>query len=687
MSFNLSAYAVLFLQLSLMLYLLGAATALIAMFKREQKAANGLVNLFCIAASVLTAVASVSIILNRTGKLIIFDWQSVLPFINLQISIDNLSALFLLALSVLVFCVSIYSISYIDHYRGKRNIGLFYLLYVLFIVTMFLVLTASNAVIFYMSWEAMSLLSYFLVVFETEKEENQKAGTLYIVMTHLATALLLVGIAIIYNYTQSFEIMNTSTAGAIPTAAKNAAFLLFLVGFGTKAGVIPFHIWLPYAHPAAPSNVSALMSGIMIKTAIYGLIRFVLCLLGIENTWWGVLILVLGIISAVLGVAYALMEHNIKRLLAFHSVENIGIILIGLGVSYIALAQHNAMIGGFALIAALLHTVNHALFKGGLFLGAGAIQYAVHTKDIEKLGGLLKRMPVTGLLILCFSLAISAIVPFNGFISEWLTFQSLFANIVPGQIGLNFLSIVAVAALALTGALAAACFVKLFSISFLGLPRSEEASSASEVPKTMTAGMAVLAVICFGIGLFPMIIIRILDPVVVSLGGGSIFGQLQGGFIMAYYPLTVQAGSISPIALLLALGGIFLLTLGVLRIVGGKYVERKYGTWDCGFDALNARMQYTATGFSKPIKIVFRILFRPTRKTLLEGDSFYYPDSIEYTTTVASIFEDYLYHPVIKLFERFSKRTKFRIQTGSIHSYLLYIFVAVLVLMLYNRFA
>ncbi|WP_088228340.1 proton-conducting transporter membrane subunit [Desulfosporosinus sp. FKB] len=675
--------------MSVLLYVLGAAaSALIYFFRKPDKTGmtgSFLVNAFCIVASGLGGAAAVAKILFAVNPLELINLSSAIPFISLEMNLDNLSAFFVLALSVLVFSVSIYSIGYLSHYNGKRNIGLFNLLYTMFILAMIGVLTSANTVCFYIFWEAMSLFSYFLVVFEAEKEENTKAGTVYIVMTHIATALLLIGFVIIYSYTKSFA-LNANTM-AIPGIVKNIVFVLFLIGFGTKAGVIPLHIWLPHAHPAAPSNVSALMSGIMIKTAIYGLVRFVLCYLGIQNTWWGIVILILGVLSAVLGVAYALMEHNIKRLLAFHSVENIGIILIGLGVSFIAFAQHHQIVGGLALTAALLHTFNHTLFKGGLFLGAGAIQYAAHTKNIEDLGGLIKTMPLTALFVLCFSLAISAIVPFNGFVSEWLTYQSLFANILPEHIGLNFLAVLAVAALALTGALAAACFVKLFGISFLGLPRSEQAAKAQDVPATMTLGMGILAALCLGIGLFPLTMIKLLDKVVFSVGGGSIYGQLQGGFMLAYYPLTISVNSISPLAFILALGAIILLALIVIRIVGGKYIERRYGTWDCGFEALNSRMQYSATGFSKPIKIVFRALFRPVRKTIVEGDSMYHPESIMYSTTVTSIFEDYLYEPLYRALLRFSKRTKFRVQTGSIHNYLLYIFALVLLLMLYNRFA
>jgi hydrogenase-4 component B len=339
---------------SVLLYVLGAAAALGSLFSKQQtkgNTVNKINNSICMAASGLGIAASIAKILLVTNMVKLISLSSAIPFMTLEMNVDNLSAFFMLALSILVFCVSIYSIGYISHYSGKRNIGLFNFLYTMFILSMICVLTSANTVFFYISWEAMSLLSYFLVVFESEKAENQKAGTVYIVMTHIAAALLLIGFIIIYSYTKSFALTG-STLG-IPVTAKNIVFILFLIGFGTKAGVVPLHIWLPHAHPAAPSNVSALMSGIMIKTAIYGLTRFVLCYLGIQNTWWGILILVLGILSAVLGIAYALMENNIKRLLAFSSVENIGIIFIGLGVSFIAFSQKNQLVGSLALIAAL----------------------------------------------------------------------------------------------------------------------------------------------------------------------------------------------------------------------------------------------------------------------------------------------------------------------------------------------
>ena len=668
-------------QVSLLLYLTAALASLT--LSKWHKQSNIISNIICMTAAVSGFAASFIHILSGKEKIVLDLLNTSIPFVSVNLAIDNLAAFFILALSVLVFCVSLYSIGYVSHYYGKRNVGLFNFLYSFFILSMILVITAGNSVFFLIAWEAMSVVSYFLVIFESEKKENRSAGTLYIIMTHIGTAFLMIAFMLMFSYTGSFDIFASSSA--IPPLARNFMFVFFLIGFGTKAGVVPVHIWLPHAHPAAPSNVSALMSGIMIKTAIYGIVRFIFCYLGIQNTWWGITILCVGVVSTVLGVAYALMEHNIKRLLAFHSVENIGIILIGLGVSFVAFSQKNALLGALALSAALLHTFNHMLFKGGLFLGAGSVQYSTHTKDIEKLGGLIKRMPLTAFLMLCFSLAISAIVPFNGFISEWITYQSLFMSIGAGHAAINVLSILSVAALALAGALAAACFVKLFGISFLGKARSSLASDAREVPAAMNAGMGILAVLCIAIGLFPVFFMGAVDKVISGITGVTIADKIKGGLVFAWYPMEISKNSISPFAILIAVFAIVCVVLLLIRIIGGKYKSRKYDTWDCGFGALNSRMQYTATGFSKPIRIVFRILFRPSRKLSVEGTNPYHPEKMEYKVSTESVFERYIYNPILYFFKVSSRKIKFRVQTGSVHLYLIYIFIAVLALMLYNR--
>ena len=298
--------------LSLTLYLLAAVLALV--LGRQPLLANRSVQAACMLASLAGLGSALAFLLSGQTALVIADLTSNVPFMAVRITIDSLSAFFLLALSILVFCVSLYSLSYMEHYAGKKNVGFFNFLYATFILSMALVLTSSQMVFFLIAWEAMSVISYFLVVYESEHEENLRAGTLYLIMTTLGTALLLIAFLLIYSYTGSFSL--AADMSVLPSSVKSILFVLFLLGFGIKAGIVPLHIWLPAAHPAAPSNVSALMSGVMIKTAIYGLLRFVLILLGADQAWWGLLLLAIGVLSAVIGVAFAYIDDNIKRLLA-----------------------------------------------------------------------------------------------------------------------------------------------------------------------------------------------------------------------------------------------------------------------------------------------------------------------------------------------------------------------------------
>ena len=667
-----------------MITYLAAAIAAIVFYKHPQYCTLS-AQAGCILASVLGAVSAVRLLLSGQEKIILHPFESAIPFVSVSMTMDALSAFFILILSILTFCVSIYSIGYTAHYHGKRNVSLFHFLYSTFILSMVLVFTADNAVFFFMAWEVMAVLSYFLVVFESEQEENRQAGLIYIVMTHLGTAFLMIAFMLMFYYTNTLDLYASSDH--IPDTGRNLMFLFFLIGFATKAGVMPLHIWLPYAHPAAPGNVSALMSGIMIKTAVYGLLRFVFLYLGIETPWWGLLILVIGMCSAVFGVLYALIEQNIKKLLAYSSIENMGIIFIGLGIAFLAFAREIHWVGALALTAALMHCFNHTLFKGGLFLGVGSIHYATHTKNMEELGGLIKRMPVTAVFFLGSALSISAIVPFNGFIGEWLTYQSIFASISSENAALNITLIISVAVLALSGALAAACFIKLFGISFLGHPRSKQAVQAEEVPFTMNLGSGLLASLCLLGGLFPLIPLNLLSRVISSITGNGVVGQLQGGFLLAWYPLKISGNNntVSPLLILVIVVLLIVISLLLLRAFGGSYRERKFSTWDCGFHSLTPRMQYSGTAFAKPIKIVFKIFFQSSRDLKFQGDHPYHPESMEYTITTESVFEKYVYVPVLIWVTAWSKRLKFMIQTGSVHTYLLYIFIAVLVLMLYNR--
>ncbi len=374
--------------------------------------------------SLLGCTVSAAVMLS--GTTLDVNLPRVLPFGDLSLHLDSLSAFFLLVISIVGTFVSLYSPGYASSAAGSEKTGLLAFLYNLFLLSMAGVVIAGDAVLFLILWEVMSLTTFFLIVFEKESTASRRAGFLYVIMTHAGTAFLLVMFLLLFVSTGSFSFSALHGAGAgIPDPTKSIIFLCALIGFGTKAGLIPLHIWLPEAHPAAPSNVSALMSGVMIKTGIYGMVRVFFGFLGPGAEWWGILVLVLAVTSSVLGVLYALMEHDLKRLLAFHSIENIGIILMGIGAAMLFSASGNKVLASLALLAGLYHVLNHAIFKALLFMGAGAVVNATGTRNMEKLGGLVRRLPVTAGLFLVGSLAISALPPLNGFVSEWLTFQAL----------------------------------------------------------------------------------------------------------------------------------------------------------------------------------------------------------------------------------------------------------------------
>ncbi|NGZ61057.1 MAG: hypothetical protein CV081_11230 [Nitrospira sp. LK265] len=470
---------------------------------------------------------------------------------------------------------------------------------------------------------------------------------------------------------------------SLPEGMRTLAFLMALIGFGTKAGIVPLHVWLPYAHPAAPSHISALMSGVMIKTAIYALIRVYFDFLGGQFPWWwGFTVLFLGATSALLGVMYALMEHDLKRLLAFHSVENIGIILLGIGSGMIFHSYGLKELAALGLVAGLYHTINHAMFKALLFLGAGSLLYATHVRNIEEYGGLLRRMPWTGICFLIGAVSISALPPTNGFVSEWLIFQSLFLSYQLPTAFLKLMLPIAAAILALTGVLALACFAKAFGISFLALPRSTHARHAEEVPAPMRVGMGILAVFCVVLGVAPMVILPLLDQVVAPLAGISIQGKVLAMDGWALAPVNVDFSSLSTPTLALLLMALALLGWGLAVTFGGHRRKRRYKTWGCGIN-LTPRMEYTATGFVQPIKRVFSTVYQPTVKLETEflDESRYFAKRRRFEFHIEPIFEKYLYDPLVAFFTTLADRLRV-IQAGSLHLYLTYIFVTLILLLL-----
>ena len=612
--------------------------------------------------------------------------QDLLPLgSGLILELDRMGAFFLILIGLVAVPASVYGISYTAEYREKQiSLPLIGILLNLFLLSMALVTMAANILTFLLMWEEMSLTSYFLVITEHNEKNTIQAGLWYASMTHIGLVFLMAAFFLLSNGGSGAFTDIRITAQDLPAGFRNVIFLLAFIGFGSKAGIVPLHVWLPRAHPAAPSHISALMSGVMIKLGIFGILRVVLDLLGGGPVWWGSLILGSGVVSALLGVLYALMEHDLKRLLAYHSVENIGIILIGIGAGFIFYSYGQMTLAALGFIGGLYHTLNHAGFKGLLFLGAGSILHATGTRNMEKMGGLIKRLPWTAFFFLIGSVSISALPPFNGFVSEWLVFQSLLAGFNISRPELAILMPVAVGMLALTSGLAAACFVKAFGISFLAISRSAEAKNAKESPRCMLIGMAILALDCTILGLAPVIIVPFLGKVV------SGFGSLPPSIPSLTFSLSLQTphafGQISPalIAFILIIN-ITLIPLA-FRLF---HVNRQFHpgeTWGCGRTGQTPRMEYTATAFAEPLRRIFAELYRPTKELSIDfhPESKYFVESIGYKSEITPLFDRLLYDPFLKSV-RFVSRQIQHLQAGSVHLYLFYIAVILVILLLIAR--
>ena len=604
--------------------------------------------------------------------------------LRFTVRLDALGAFFLVIVSLLGVAISIYSVGYVRGFFGHKNVGALGAFYNALLLATTLLFVAANIWLFLIAWELMALTAFCLVSFEHEKPETRQAGVLFFIMSHIDAGCLILGFLLLFQASGDYSFSSLHNIGAtMPAGQRNAAFILFLLGFGIKSGVVPLHVWLPVAHPVAPSNVSALMSGVLIKTGIYGLTRVCFDFLGPPPLWLGVTILAAGTVSAVLGVLYALMEHDLKRLLAYHSIENIGIILMGLGASLIFLFTGHPRLAALSLIAGMYHTINHASFKGLLFLGAGAVAQSTHTRNMEEMGGLAKRMPETAFYFLVGAVAISALPPLNGFVSEWLTYQSLLQGFGVTESMWRLVFPLSGAMLALTGALAAACFVKAFGITFLAQPRSEHAANAAEAAPAMRLGMAVLTAACVLLGLFPTTFIRLLDPLTQELIGQQISGQLSLANGLALKSLTENSGTISQLGLVLTAVCLLPIPLALWLIFARKARTRLGPTWACGQPGLTPQMEYTATGFSKPVRMIFKALFRPRRDVQREYDfSPYFATNIRFESHIEEVFVEQLYRPLRISILRVSRRVR-ALQAGSIHAYLLYIFVTLLLLLLF----
>ncbi len=665
----------------LIAYAAGAAAGLAGF--RAPRAARVIAFSLALAGALLEIVAAALAIFAPATS----TWS--LPFggalFSWTVRLNPLSGFFNLTLGVLAAAASIYSFGYVRHMEGKRNVGSLAFFYNLLLLSLTLVFTAANAFFFLVAWEVMALSAYCLISFEHEKAPTRRAGMVFLIMSHAGTGLLLIGFLLLARASGSLEFSSFHQLASTMSPREQAAvFLLFFAGFGVKAGVIPLHVWLPAAHPVAPSNISGLMSGIVIKTGIYGMALVFFDFFGLPPVWTGMVVLAVGVVSALLGVLYALVEHDLKRLLAYHSIENIGIILIGFGAALVFRALGKPELAALAFIAGLYHTLNHAIFKCLLFFGAGSVLHSARTRNMEEMGGLIRRMPVTAACFLLGAIAISGLPPLNGFVSEWLTYQALLAGFGSSQDLTRVAFPIAGALLSLTAALAAACFVKAFGISFLALPRSDQAAEAHEAPFSMQLGMGILAACCVALGLGATWFLKVFDPITGAALGVRMSARLAAGNGFALAAGTAHGGTVSTVGIAAVL--VLLSALpAMLWFVWGRSARRVQGpTWDCGLPGLTAANEYTATGFSKPFRMVFAALYRPKREIQHEYEvSPYYPTAVRFESEIEAAFEKRFYKPFQEALMGMARRMR-SVQAGSIHAYLAYIFVALILLLLFG---
>ena len=597
-----------------------------------------------------------------------------LPGLPFHLRLDALSAFFLLLLGGASAGISLFSAGYFRASEGAAP-GLLCLQYHTFLAAMALVLLADDAYLFMVAWETMALASFFLVTTDHRLPEIRRAGFLYLVIAHIGALAILLCFGVLqggggdYSFDSMRSIMRT---GAWPSVA----FLLALAGFGAKAGLLPLHVWLPEAHPAAPSPVSALMSGVMLKTAVYGLLRVAFDLLNGQLWWWGVVALVLGLASALFGVLFATVQTDMKRLLAYSSIENIGIIVAGIGLTILFKSYDKPLLAAIALTATLYHALNHAFFKSLLFLATGSVLHATKERSLGKLGGLIHRMPWVAWLALAGTLACAGLPPLNGFVSEWLLLQAfLFTPNLPLSF-INMLLPLAAAALVLAAALAAYVMVKFYGVVFLGRPREPNLAYARDAGRLERAALIWFAVGCLVLGLFPVQVIALLDPVNAMLVGSPVSRPGASWWLLA--PVDVDRASYSPAVVLVATVAMLLLTIQVVhRHYHGRL--RQGPAWDCGFPAQTPRMQDTAEGFGQPIRQIFEQFFRIERVLPSPSDT-----EPKYFVRAEDHFWYWLYLPLARAAESVAKLVG-RIQQGRISVYLMYSFFTLLALLYFVR--
>ncbi len=649
------------------------AGAVLSALAPSPRAARLITALAASAGSLAGLVAAALVLGTRQPAAI--TWPGlVAPAGGVALRLDTLGAVFLGLVNAVGVPAAIYGVAYTAEYDGRRSLRAFGVFFNGFLCGMSLVPCADNVFTFLLAWELMAVASYFLVMTESHQVETRRASLWYAAMTHFGFVLLVPMFLLLAPGPSFTAFANLRTgAAALTSGARDGVFLLALAAFGSKAGLVPLHVWLPRAHPAAPSHVSALMSGAMIKLGVYGLLRVAVDLLGVGPAWWGGVVIAAASASALLGILYALAENDLKRLLAYSSIENVGIIFLAVGAGLVFESEGFRALALAAFAAALLHSVNHASFKALLFLAAGSVQQRTHTRNLEQLGGLAKRLPETAGLFLLGSVAAAALPPLNGFASEWTIFQALLAGVHLPRPEVALGAPLAIGVLALTSGLAAVCFVKAYGVGFLAMPRSDAAAEAREPHWSMRVPMWLLAGACALLGLgAPRVfggMAGALEPVVPAFGiTSSASAPPDWLWLRAPQDLTHT----SPVLIASLLIVIPLAVLTVLRLRG--LVVRRADTWGCGRIRQTPRMEYTASAFAEPLRRIFSELYRPTedRSVVVHPDSPYVVRSISYSTHIAPRIEQAVYAPVLLAARTVAAQVR-RLQAGSVHLYLLYL--------------
>lgn len=626
------------------------------------------------------AGALVGLLMAATGVLAVFDPPSShvlplgLPQLPFHARLDALSGFFLMLLGSVASAVSLFASGYFRDGRTGTP-GLVCLAYHAFLGSMALVLLADDAYFFMVAWETMALASFFLVTTEHRQPQIRRAGFLYLVIAHIGALSILLCFGTLQGGTgdYSFDAMRQIQ---LPAGWATVAFVLALAGFGAKAGIVPLHVWLPEAHPAAPSPVSALLSAVMLKTAVYGMLRVVLDLIGFPLWWWGLAALALGLVSALLGILFAAVQTDMKRLLAYSSIENMGLILSAFGLTLLFRAHGMEALAALALTAMLYHCLNHAFFKSLLFLSAGSVLHATGERNLDRMGGLMRHMPWVAWCALVGAISVAGLPPLNGFVSEWLLLQAfLFTPGLPHAY-LNLLVPVAAAVVALVAALSGYVMVKYFGVIFLGRPRQERLAEAHDAGALERTALAALAAGCIGLGLAPAAIVALLDPITRAFTGQGLRSLSQHWLYLA--PIEPERASYSP--LLFFFGAAVLIVAASVAVRAFyHHRSRRAPAWDCGFQYTDARMQDTAEGFGQPVTVVFQPAFRRDVKAPMPADA-----RPAYRETTEDRFWYWVYVPLTRAVERVTSLVTV-LQRGRISVYLMYSFVTLLVLLFFVR--